>query len=121
MEKNYFDNDPQLVSNEGSDILICFDVEHTTEERIPMGGGKPELVEVIKAYAVRVPHPIDRGKIIDAIVTAMYPADKMQAVVNNYLLDPTDDEREDEMEAMQDWRAKAKQVATEVMETVSNE
>lgn len=119
MEKSYFDSEPQLVTNEGNDILICFDVEHATEERTPTGGGEPEQIEVIKAYAVRVPHPIDRGRIIDAIITAMYPSDRMQAVVNNYLLNQKDSERKAEFQEMQAWRAHAKEVATQVIESVN--
>lgn len=121
MEKRYFDSDPQLVTNEGNEVMICFDVEHTTEERTPMGGGEPEQVQVTKAHVVRVAHPLERGKIIDAIITAAYPSDKMQAVVNNYLMNQKDSERKADFQQMQEWRALAKQVATDVMAEVSTE
>ena len=115
MQKQYFDNEPQLVEYEGSVVRINFDVEHSTEERQKQGSEETEEVEVIKAYVVRVAHPISRGRIIDAIVTAQYPEDKMQAVVNNYLLNPKDAESKQEFDDMQAWRAHAKEVATEVM------
>lgn len=120
MEKQYFDYEPSLVTDEGKNVLICFDVEYTTEERTPMGGGEPEQVEVFRAYAVRIDKPVDRGGVINAIVTAEYPEDRMDAVINNYLLDPEDVERNAEFQAMQAWRAHAKEIATEVMEELNN-
>ena len=116
MEKSYFDYEPSLVTDEGKNVLICFDVEHITEERTPMGGGKPEEVEVIRAYSVRVDKPVDRSRVINSIVTAEYPEDRMDAVINNYLLNPEDVERNAEFQEMQAWRAHAKEIATEVME-----
>lgn len=117
MEKSYFDYDPDLLTYEGKEVRICFDIEHTTEERISPEG-EPEEVEVIKAYCIRMLQPITRSRIIDAIVSAAYPNDVMQAVVNNYLLEPDDSERLQQFNEMQAWRAKAKEVATEVMEIV---
>lgn len=116
MEKQYFDNEPQLVEHEGSMVRINFDVEHATEERQKQGSDETEEVDVIKAYVVRVAHPITRGRIIDAIITAQYPEDKMQAVINNYLLNQKDAEHKAEFQAMQEWRAKAKLIANEVMQ-----
>lgn len=118
MEKSYFDYEPSLVTDEGKNVLICFDVEHITEERIHIGGGEPEEVEVIRAYAVRVDKPVDRSRVINAIVTAEYPEDRMDAVINNYLLNPEDVERKAEFQEMQLWRVHAKEVATQVMESV---
>ena len=116
MEKQQFNTEQSLVTDEGKNIRICFDVEHSTEERIPMGGGEPEEVEVIRAYSVRVDKPYDRGNVINAIVTAMYPEDRMDAVINNYLMNMKDSERKAEFQEMQAWRAHAKEIATEVME-----
>ena len=58
----------------------------------------------------------DYGAIVNAIITAQYPNDKMQAVVNNYLLDPTDSDALAEFNAMQQDRKTAKQSATELLE-----
>ena len=33
----------------------------------------------------------DYGGIIDALITFKYPNDKMQSIINNYLLDPNDE------------------------------
>ena len=51
------------------------------------------------------------GPLVSAIVSERYPEDAMQAVVNNYLLEPRTDETVAEFDAMQSWRAFAKEVA----------
>lgn len=117
MQKQYFDNEPQLVEYEGSLVRINFDVEHATEERQKQDSDKTEEVDVIKAYVVRVAHPLTRGRIVDAIVTAQYPEDRMQAVINNYLLDQEDADAVQEFNDMQAWRAHAKAIATQVMQS----
>lgn len=55
------------------------------------------------------------GPIVDAIVTERYPAADMQAVVNNYLADPSKPDTAGEFNAMQDWRTFAKEVAKEAL------
>lgn len=116
MKKNEFDFQPQLVTDEGGSVLISFDVEEVEKEFPAMDGGTPVKRKVYEAYTVRVEKPIERSKVIDAIITADYPIDRMQAVQNNYLLNPKDAESKTEFDTMQAWRAHAKEVATEVME-----
>lgn len=53
--------------------------------------------------------------IVDAIIAAKYPNDKMQATINNYLLDMGNPTSMAEFSEMQQWRATAKQVAVEVL------
>lgn len=53
--------------------------------------------------------------IVNALITAKYPNDKMQAVINNYLLDMGNLTSMAEFSEMQQWRATAKQVAVEVL------
>lgn len=53
--------------------------------------------------------------IVNAIVSAEYPTDKMQAVVNNYLLDM--EKGKEEFEQMQKCRAKAKAIAKHLLES----
>lgn len=55
------------------------------------------------------------GAIVDAIISTYYPQDKMQAIINNYLLDPNDGDSLNEFNAMQEKRAWAKQTAKELM------
>ena len=53
--------------------------------------------------------------IVDALVQHKYPIDKMQAVINNYLLDPNDEYAISEFNAMQAWRKEAKEIAKEAL------
>lgn len=53
--------------------------------------------------------------IVDALVQFKYPIDKMQAVINNYLLDPNDEYAISEFNAMQAWRKEAKEIAKEAL------
>lgn len=55
------------------------------------------------------------GPIVNAIVCERYPADRMQAVINNYLDDPENGEAKAEMHEMQAWRVFAKNVAKEAL------
>lgn len=125
--KSIFDNAPKTVEYEGKVIRINFDVD--TDE-LPSGGTDNEDAKrtAFSAYVVRVEHPLERGKVIDAIVSAAYPSDKMQAIINNHFanlakiadgkkLDADELSHEEEYNAMQEWRKKAKSVASDVMES----
>lgn len=119
MKKYQFDQRPELVEMEGATVRINFDVEEVEQTLPPMGDEEPVVKTVFEAYVVRVQQPIDRSKVIDAIVTAEYPNDRMQAVVNNYLANQKDAERKQEFNDMQNWRAHAKEIATEAIEVLS--
>ena len=124
--KSIFDNAPKTLEREGKNIRINFDVDVA---ELPSGGTDNEDAKrtVFSAYVVRVEQPLDRDKVIDAIVSAAYPSDKMQAIINNHLvnlatladggkLDEDELAHEEEYKAMQEWRKKAKIVAGDVME-----
>lgn len=134
--KSIFDNAPKTVEYEGKFVRINFDIDVTdvslgnTEntDEVDSKGKKTAVAtrSAFSAYVVRVAHPMERGKVIDAIVSAAYPSDKMQAIINNHFanlakiadgkkLDADDEEHEAEYNAMQDWRMKAKSVASDVM------
>lgn len=129
IRKSTFDYSPSLIEYEGNYIRINFDVEQI-ELANGMDSGESKGKATRLAYAahvVRIEQPVERGKVIDAIVTAVYPTDKMQAIINNHFanlakiadrkkLDADDEEHEAEYDAMQEWRTKAKAVAKEVME-----
>jgi hypothetical protein len=53
--------------------------------------------------------------VVDALVQHKYPIDKMQAVINNYLLDSEDAYAIDEFNKMQTWRKEAKEIAKEAL------
>lgn len=56
------------------------------------------------------------GGIIDALINYKYSTDKMQAIINNYLLDPNDDSAKQEFIEMQNWRSESKKIAKEILE-----
>lgn len=134
--KSIFDNAPKTVEYEGKYVRINFDIDVTevslgNTENDNVGDSKDKKKTVatrsaFSAYVVRVSHPLERDKVIDAIVSAGYPSDKMQAIINNHLinlatladggkLDNDELAHEEEYNAMQEWRKKAKTVASEVM------
>ena len=134
--KSIFDNAPKTVEYEGKYVRINFDIDvtevslgNTENDNVGDSKGKNKTVatrSAFSAYVVRVAHPLERDKVIDAIVSAGYPSDKMQAIINNHLvnlatladggkLDNDELAHEDEYNAMQEWRKKAKTVASEVM------
>lgn len=57
----------------------------------------------------------DYSGVVDALVQYKYPIDKMQAVINNYLLDPYDEYAVSEFNKMQEWRKEAKEIAKEAL------
>lgn len=128
IRKSTFDYSPSLIEYEGNFIRINFDVEQIElENSMDSSEGKKATRMAYSAYVVRIEQPMERGKVVDAIVVSAYPTDKMQAIINNHFanlakiadgkkLDADDEEHEAEYNAMQEWRTKAKAVAKEVME-----
>lgn len=63
-------------------------------------------------YSIEVkPGHWNYDDLVNAMITAMYPADRMQAVVNNYLMDPDDIKYKEEFNVMQEWRRMSKETA----------
>lgn len=129
IRKSIFDYSPSLIEYEGNTIRINFDVEQIElENGMDIGESKGKATRMAyAAHVVRIEQPLERGKIVDAIVSSAYPTDKMQAIINNHFanlakiadgekLDADDEEHEAEYEAMQSWRTKAKAVATDVID-----
>lgn len=128
IRKSTFDYSPSLIEYEGNTVRINFDVEQVElENGMGSNEGKKTTRMAYAAHVVRIEQPVERGKVIDAIVTAVYPTDKMQAIINNHFanlakiadgkkLDADDEEHEAEYNDMQDWRTKAKAVAKDVLE-----
>ena len=128
IRKSTFDYLPGLIEYEGNVVRINFDVEQIElANSMESNEGKKASRKAYAAHVVRIEQPMERGKVIDAIVTAVYPTDKMQAIINNHFanlakkadgkkLDADDEEHEAEYNAMQDWRTKAKAVAKDVLE-----
>lgn len=128
IRKSTFDYSPSLIEYEGNTIRINFDVEQIElENNINSSEGKKATRMAYAAHVVRIEQPVERGKVVDAIVSSAYPTDKMQAIINNHFanlakiadgkkLDADDEEHEAEYNAMQEWRTKAKAVATDVID-----
>lgn len=103
-----------IVREEGDIIRVFFDIEKQKAETsksgdviVPDGMYTMENVDVCGARTY--------DSIVNAIVCDRYPADKMQAIINNHLLEGESKEHEAEFAEMQAWRVKAKSVAKEVV------
>lgn len=65
---------------------------------------------------VKLPYgKFDYSTIINALIEFKYPNDKMQAIINNYLLDSDNLNAIDEFNQMQEWRKFAKSYAKEII------
>lgn len=64
------------------------------------------------------PAVLDYDNIVNAIISKEYPSDKMQAIINNYLLDPSNEDTTKEFNNMQAFRKKAKDWAKDLLNYV---
>lgn len=58
---------------------------------------------------------------VNKLISAKYPSDKMQAIINNYLADPNNPSYINEFNAMQAWRKVAKQAAKEAVDRYNSQ
>ena len=70
-----------------------------------------------KSYTLP-PNVLDYDSIANAIISDEYPTDKMQSLINNYLIGKEDPVILKEFNTMQDFRAKAKAEAKAILEYV---
>ncbi len=118
-KKTTFSERPDLIAYEGEQVRINFDVEEKEiENDNNESKDEKQPQTVYEAYVVRVAHPVTRDRVIDAIVTEAYPADVMQAIINNHIMEVESDEHKAEFNAMQEWRSHAKEIATSVVESM---
>ena len=132
IKKSTFDYLPGLIEYEGNVVRINFDVEQIElANNMDSNAGKKASRKAYAAHVVRISQPVTRDKVIDAIVSEAYPTDKMQAIINNHfanlsvlvdggMLDADELAHEEEYVAMQEWRKKAKSVASDVMAELFN-
>ena len=64
------------------------------------------------------PTILDYDSIVNAIISKEYPNDKMQAIINDYLLDPSNEDTIKEFNDMQAFRKKAKDWAKDLLNYV---
>ena len=132
IRKSTFDYLPDLIEYEGNVVRINFDVEQIElANSMDSKEGKKASRKAYAAHVVRIEQPVERDKVIDAIVSEAYPTDKMQAIINNHfanlgvlvdggMLNADELAHEEEYVAMQEWRKKAKSVASDVMAELLN-
>lgn len=106
-----------IVREEGDIVRVFFDIEKLKAETskngeviVPDGMCTMENVNVFGTRTY--------DGIVNAIVCDHYPADKMQAIINNHLLESESKEHQAEFAEMQAWRVKAKRVAKEVVSMI---
>ena len=106
-----------IVREEGDIVRVFFDIQKQKAETskdgeviVPDGMCTMENVDVFGTRTY--------DGIVNAIVCDHYPADKMQAIINNHLLESESKEHQAELAEMQAWRVKAKRVAKEVVSMI---
>lgn len=106
-----------IVREEGDIVRVFFDIQKQKAETskdgeviVPDGMCTMENVDVFGTRTY--------DGIVNAIVCDHYPADKMQAIINNHMLESESKEHQAEFAEMQAWRVKAKRVAKEVVSMI---
>lgn len=97
----------QLKTREENGYLFCFDEEEKKSEN----GQKIFIYE-----AIRTPLYYTYDLLVSLIIREKYSDDKMQAVINNFLLENDNTEHEEEFKQMQSWRKHAKEIAKQILE-----
>lgn len=95
------------VTEEAKEMVLRFDFAAKQVEE-----GQPAQYD---CELVRTSRDADYGTIVSAIINDRYNNDQMQAIVNNYLLDPEEATHKEAMDNMQAWRSHAKTVAAAVV------
>lgn len=62
------------------------------------------------------PGDLSYDELVSGFIRIKYSDDSMTAIINNYLLDPTDEEHLEEFNTMQDWRKESKRIAKEAIQ-----
>lgn len=72
-----------------------------------------------KSYTLP-PNVLDYDYIVGTLISDEYPCSKMQAIINNYLINKENQIVLEEFNTMQDFRAKAKSEAKAILEYVNS-
>lgn len=101
-----------VVVREGAITRIFFDYDTESREETEQEEARTLLV----CENVDITGPVEYGAIIAAIVRDKYPQDSVEAILAN----GSDTEAHaKELQAFQEWRAKAKQIAHEVIDSLA--
>lgn len=124
--KIYSKKRPETIIHSLPKITINYGIYEPTENEINSlwkeegreGDVNPFFVEEHRYGYNQVTLPVVQftyGGIVNAIVSDAYKPDVMEATINNYLLDPTDEENVKYFNEMQEWRKYAKSIAREII------
>jgi len=108
----YYDHQPNLYETIRSLGTLTTVIRLDVQE---MDSDQWKCDEIEYSHREPLTRAKDRALLIAAIIRSKYTSDAMEAILNNYLLSPTDTESKEEFEAMQAWRKCAKELADEVL------
>lgn len=101
-----------VVEREGAITRIFFDYGTESREETEQEEARTLLV----CENVDITGPVEYGAIVTAIVRDKYPQDRVEAILANGSDTP---EHAAELEAFQEWRAKAKRIAHAVIDSLA--
>lgn len=133
MNKKYSAERPQMIVNTAPRITLNYGVYEVSEEEMQAlwderRGEMSDMPDTPDKW-FREEHrwgynelfiPMGQwtyGGVINAIISDAYRPDVMEATINNYLLDPTDEENAKYFAEMQAWRRYAKDIAKQVVKS----
>ena len=91
------DNRPNVVEKKRTKYQFYYAINFDIEFDKQLGDWKYNTVNLPIG-------PLTYDAIVNAMISFKYPADKMQAIINNYLLDSDDATAIEEFNHMQKWR-----------------
>lgn len=103
------DNRPNVVEKKRTKYQFYYAINFDIEFDKQLGDWKYNTVNLPIG-------PLTYDAIVNAMISFKYPADKMQAIINNYLLDSDDTTAIEEFNHMQKWRKFSKDYAKEIMD-----
>lgn len=115
--KLYSYNKMPFYTREKKTSLICWNEQTKTMQL--EDENQTEVTEYTYDF-VRVRFPFTYETLVSDIVKSEYSSDKMEAVINNYLLNPENVEHKAEFDNMQQWREQAKIIAKQALTSAFN-
>lgn len=80
-----------------------------------------EVNNILINYILFHRYELVYNTIIEKHIRSKYSASDIEAIVNNYLLDNTNEDYIKEFNKMQEWRKEAKRIANKVIDYIKNE
>ena len=111
----YSDTQPQFVTHTCHLGRKVYTINYNIKEVALGFGGKYRYNTITLPVG-----QYDRATVISAIIRHKYSDDKMQAIINNYLLDPNNEEVVKEFIEMQEYRRFAKSLADDFIKEIES-